>query len=267
MNYFKIYAIIWKKVILGLLMNNIKKKIILAAILAFCLMPLFAEDIFLHTRSTFAISQFWEYDAIKDGDSVVDGQARRKFSNFLTGSIGLGMEMVIWDNGRKRGSRLYFKGGMDVVFAGPTYFGQMLGTNTSAAMEAVAMKGGIFYTGLDMDIYIGGSFPKTDLLWGIGSLFYFMFPTYSPEIPVSDFAAHEKFAFYAAPSLLLAYDIFIPNTKFKITPQLRTGITCYPLLPDDFFADGKSYNTNEMYSGFYIDISVAFSFFAVKWKK
>ncbi len=248
-------------------MFNINKRLAIIVICTFCVVSLFAEDIFLNTRTTFAISQFWEYDAITDDGTVVNNQARRKFSNFLTGSIGAGMEMVIWDNGRKRGSRLYFKGGMDLVFAGPTYFGQMLGTNTMAPMEDVPMQGSIFYTGLDMDIYIGGSFPKTDLLWGVGSLFYFMFPSYSPEIPVADFASHEKFAFYATPSLLLAYDIFIPHTKFKITPQLRTGITCYPLLPDDFFADGKDYNTNEMYSGFYIDISVAFSFFAVRWKK
>ena len=250
------------------MMFNIKKIFIITAMLtALYAMPIFAEDIFLNVRTTFAISQFWEYDAITNDDTVVNDQARRKFSNFLTGSIGAGMEMVIWDNGRKRGSRLYFKGGLDLCFAGPTYFGQMLGTNTAAAMEAVAMKGGIFYTGLDMDIYIGGSFPKTDLLWGIGSMFYFMFPAHSPEIAVSDFAANEKFAFYAAPSILLAYDIFIPNTKFKITPQLRTGITCNPIIPDNFFADGKDYNTNELYSGFYIDISVAFSFFAVRWKK
>ncbi len=247
-------------------MLAINKKITLAILLTMIgSFEIFAENIYLNTRTTFAVSQFWEYNAFKESDEVK--LARRKFANYLTGSIGAGMEMVIWDNGKKRGSRLYFKGGMDLIFAGPTYFGQMNGTDIYAPMNKVDLGGGIFYTGFDMDFYIGGTFPKTDLLWGIGSMFYFTFPVYCPTMAISDFSSHEKFAFYAAPSLLLGYDIFIPDSKFKITPQLRTGITCYPLLPDDFFKDNNSYNTTEMYSGFYIDISVAFSFFSVQWKK
>jgi len=67
----------------------------------------------------------------------------------------------------------------------------------------------------------------------------------------------------------LAYDIFIPNTKFKITPQIRTGITCNPLIPNDLVGGMDQYDLTktEMYSGFYVDISVAFSFYSVQWKK
>jgi len=139
-----------------------------------------------------------------------------------------------------------------------------MGTLTSSPLN-----GGAFYTGFDMDLCVGGSFPKTNLLWGFGCMFYFTFPGYSPLIPVYKFDPTERFAFYAAPFISLAYDIFIPDTGFKITPQIRTGITCNPLIPNDLVGGMNQYDLakTEMYSGFYVDISVAFSFYSFQWKK
>ncbi|OHD05783.1 MAG: hypothetical protein A2086_09380 [Spirochaetes bacterium GWD1_27_9] len=232
---------------------------------------LFSENIYFFTRTTFAISQFWEGDTTGDPDLNSPAPVARKyFSNFLTGSFGAGVEMVIWDNGKKRGSRIFAKAGIDVLFAGPTYLGYYNYDPNKALsndqLKSVNLNGGLLYTGFDLDLFIGGSFPKTDLLWGLGSMFYFMFPSYGQNYNVSSFS--ERFNFYAAPALLIAYDIFIPNTNLKITPQLRTGFTCLPLIPNDMMKnETDGYKQKEMYSGFYIDLSVSFSFYAIQWKK
>lgn len=245
-----------------------KKTFILCAFLIAVVFSVHSENIYLFSRLTFANSQFWEKNVLTDSsDNVV--KARRVFSNFFTGSIGAGVEMVIWDNGIKRGSRIYFKSGFDVLFSGPSFFGVMEGDSPMGTLTPSPLNGGAFYAGFDMDLYVGGTFPKTDLLWGFGSMFYFTFPGYSPLISVDKFDSTERFAFYAAPFISLAYDIFIPNTKFKITPQIRTGITCNPLIPNDLVGGMDQYDLTktEMYSGFYVDISVAFSFYSVQWKK
>ncbi|MCK4796639.1 MAG: hypothetical protein KAT05_04615, partial [Spirochaetes bacterium] len=75
---------------------------------------LFSKNIYLFSRTTFSNSQFWEKQVNKnDSDNY-----RRIFSNYFTGSAGIGIEMIIWDIGKKRGSRLFFKGGVDLIFAG-----------------------------------------------------------------------------------------------------------------------------------------------------
>ena len=245
------------------------KKILLILILPIMItINIFSEHIFLFSRTTFAVSQFWEKNvAIDDSGNVTD--ARRVFSNFLTGSLGIGMEMVIWDNGRKRGSRIYVKTGMDVLFSGPTNFGVISGESASGTLKKKSLNGGAFYSGFDLDLFFGGTFPMMDLFWGIGSVFYFTFAGYAPKVGIDNFNVNERFAFYAAPALILGYDIFLPNTNYKITPQIRTGITCIPLIPDDLVGGMDKYNSDktEMYSGFYVDISVAFSFYSAQWKK
>ncbi len=244
------------------------KKLFVLFLLFMILSFSFSENIYFFTRSTFAISQFWEKNNKYDNNGNLT-DSRRVFANFLTGSLGAGVEMVIWDIGKKRGSRIYFKGGLDLLFMGPTYFGIIEEDNGIGAVIEKSLNGGAFYTGFDFDLFVGGTFPKTDLLWGFGAIFHFTFPAYAPNIAVENFKSNERFAFYAAPSLLLGYDIFIPHTNFKITPQLRVGLTCLPLIPDDLIGDMDNYKLDktDMYSGLYIDLSLAFSFYAIQWKK
>lgn len=228
-----------------------------------------SENIYFSTRTTFANAQFWERQVHKEYSDF----SRKIFANYFSGSVGVGMEMIIWDMGKKRGSRLYFKTGFDMLFSGLSFMGGYKEQEPNAQFYKYDDNGKAFYMGFDWDIYVGGTFPKTDLIWGFGSMFVFLFPTYSPNIPVSSF--YEKYSFYAVPSILLAYDIFIPNTKFKITPQLKLGFTANPMIPDDLLGVegtrdmdtvGGNYVRDYLYSGLYIDISVAFSFLSITWK-
>src|SRR4030042_2995844 len=120
---------------------------------------------------------------------------------------------------------------------------------------------GIFYLGFNMDLFIGGTFPRTNLLWGFGCSWNFLFPAYSSTYDVKNFS--EKFAFYAVPSIILGYDVFIPDSNIKITPQLRTGFTCNPFIPNDIIETTKTNETEyyplESYSGIYLELSVAVS--------
>jgi hypothetical protein len=247
---------------------SMKLKYIFIILLFFTGISLYSENIYFYTKTNFAISQFWEgFSSNENGNKIID---RKFFSNFLTGSIGMGMEMVIWDMGVKRGSRLYFKTGIDMLFSGPTYIGYYNENTSNGSLYQANMHGSAFFMGMDMDFFFGGTFPKTDLLWGFGSIFNFMFPVYSPYTT----SFNTKFYFYATPSILLGYDIAIPDTKFKITPQIRAGITCVPVMPSEIISETAGYEqgyghvlTTGFYSGFYIDFSVAFSFWNVTWKK
>lgn len=236
----------------------------------------FAENIYFSTRAAFSDSQFWERHENTEHSATDPVTARKIFSNFFSGSIGLGMEMIIWDIGKKRGSRIFFKTGIDMVFSGISTVAYYNENEDNPETQLLDIEGGAFYMGLDWDIFIGGSIPKTDLIWGFGCIFTFLFPTYAPAHNVQTF--REYYLFYAAPTILFGYDIFIPMTDFKITPQMRVGFTCNPLIPDDLLQDttltgGKfespSYGGTDgagMYSGLYIDLSVAFSFFSIEWK-
>ena len=183
--------------------------------------------------------------------------------------------------GKTRGSRLFVKTSTDLIFSGINYAGQydnsgeyvaqgvFVGESTNHAMYPLDINGGAFYTGLDWDLFFGGTFPRTDLIWGFGCIFTFLFPVYSPKYNTASFI--ETWNFYAAPAILLGYDIFIPNTKFKITPQIRAGFTCNPIIPGDLIRDtsttGGNWENFIKLSGPYIDFSVAFSFYSVQWKK
>jgi hypothetical protein len=229
---------------------------------------IYSENFYFYTKTTFAVSQFWE--GFSKNDTQID---RKLFTNILSGSMGLGFEMVIWDMGIKRGSRLYVRTGIDLVFSGSTYTGFIDVDTKDGSMYPVNLHGGVFFTGLDMDIYFGGTFPKTDLLWGFGAIFNFDFPSYSPYKSVDSF--NNKYYFYAVPSILLGYDIMIPDTMFKVTPMIRAGITCLPITTTDVINEElsgykKGYNISTYsgyYSGFYVDFSVGFSFFSKAWKK
>ncbi len=226
---------------------------------------IFSEDINFFTRTTFSNSQFWE----RQVNQYDDDDSRKVFSNFFSGSIGAGLEFIIWDIGITKGSRLFFKHGIDLVFSGISYAGAYDDQSANFTMYALDIDGGALFVGIDWDFYIGGTFPKTDLIWGLGCMWNFLFPSYSPNNEVSGF--FEKWHFYAVPSIFLGYDIHIPNTKFKITPQLKVGFTCNPLIPDDLIGDmatvGGDYKQTELYSGPYFDFSVAFTFASVQWKK
>ncbi|HOV13086.1 MAG TPA: hypothetical protein PK771_02280 [Spirochaetota bacterium] len=246
----------------------------------------YGENIYFFTRGGFSISQFWSGDTTGDTNLEKmdnnDKVHRKYFSNFLSGSMGFGIEMVIWDNGKKRGSRVYAKSSFDLIFSAPTYASYVNHDPQKSINDySFSSNGDIvnnsLYMGFGIDAYIGGTFPMTDLFWGIGSGFNFLFPT-NPDAYKNKIynltGYYIPMNFYATPSLLLGYDIFIPNTNFKITPQLRTGFTCLPLIPKDLMSDsslkdsgGKEFKTKELYSGFYIDLSVAFSFYAIQWKK
>lgn len=246
----------------------------------------FGENIYFFARNNFTISQFWSGDTTADTSlektSGVDRVYRKYFSNFLSGSFGVGVEMVIWDNGKKRGSRVYAKSCLDVIFSAPTYAGFANHDPDKKINDYKFSDNGDLvtnsaYVGFGIDAFIGGSFPMTDLIWGLGSAFNFLFPTNPNSYKNSVYSLTGTFIpmnFYAAPSLLIGYDIFIPNTNFKITPQMRTGFTCLPLIPKDLMSDyslrdngGNLYKVKEYYSGFYIDFSVAFSFYSIQWKK
>jgi hypothetical protein len=170
-----------------------------------------AENIYLQARSSWTTAQFWERNSYTDvsTDEII---SRNVFSNYFMGSIGFGMEMVIWDVGKKRGSRVYFKTGLDLIFAGPSYYG-IYNDQTNSPMEAINLNGGLFSMGFGIDLYLGGTFPKTDLIWGFGSGFNFMFPVSGSNYNVSSFV--ERFHFYATPSVLIGYDFLYP------TPILR----------------------------------------------
>ncbi len=247
---------------------------------------LYSENIYLFTRNSFSISQFWAGDTTGDTNlekmDANDRVHRKFFSNFLSGSFGVGIEMVIWDNGKKRGSRVYAKSSLDMIFSGPTYASFVNHDPQKNINDYNLTNGGdlinnSLYIGFGFDAFIGGSFPLTDIIWGLGSSFNFLFPTNPQAYKNNTYSMTGTYIpmnFYAAPALLIGYDIFIPNTNFKITPQLRTGFTCLPLIPKDLMSDdslkdplGKEFKTKELYSGFYIDFSVSFSFYAIQWKK
>lgn len=234
---------------------------------------LYSEDINFFTRSTFSNSQFWESQSYQDNPDY----ERNVFTNFFSGSVGFGMEFIIWDIGKTRGSRIFFKTGIDIVFSGISYAGAYSDYDPNDAdhkfnkdhnMTSLNINGGAFYSGLDWDFFVGGTFPKTDLLWGFGCIWNMLFPAYSPIYNVNSFV--ENYQFYAVPAVLIGYDIVIPKTKLKITPQIRAGFTCNPIIPADLIRDmsihGGSYIKHVMYSGPYIDFSVAFSFASIKWK-
>lgn len=231
---------------------------------------IFSEDINFFTRTAFSNSQFWE----RQVDQFDEDDSRKVFSNFFSGSFGAGLEFIIWDIGVSKGSRLFFKTGVDVVFSGISFIGAYNDQSDNVRMYSLYTinsnsNRGLFLTGLDWDFYIGGTFPKTDLIWGLGCMWVFLFPVYSPEYDTANFI--EKWHFYAVPSLLIGYDFRIKNTKFKITPQLKAGFTCNPLIPDDLLRDmatvGGDYKQTELYSGAYFECSVAFTFASVQWKK
>jgi hypothetical protein len=245
-------------------MKNLTIKIFTILFLLFTATLIYSEDINFFTRSTFSNSQFWESQSFNDDPNF----ERNVFTNFFSGSTGFGMEFIIWDNGKARGSRIFFKTGLDLLFSGFSYAGAYDVVNVDHGMASLNINGGAFYSGLDWDFFVGGTFPRTDLIWGFGCIWNFMFPSYSPVYNVNSFV--ENYQFYAVPAVLLGYDIIIPKTKFKITPQIRAGFTCNSVTPGDLIRDmgthGGSYIKHVMYSGPYIDFSVAFSFASVKWK-
>jgi|GEM_PF-1285961 len=223
-----------------------------------------SENIYFSTRGTFANSQFWE----REKESHHTLNSRKVFTNFFSGSFGFGMEMEIWDFGIKRGSRIFWKTGIDVVFSGISYAAAYEDDEGYPYTSELNINGGCFYTGIAWDIFIGGTFPKTNLIWGFGAIWTFLFPVYSPNIPVSSF--NERWHFYATPTFLLGYDIFIANRRFKLTPQMRVGFTCNPLIPHDVVdmeGPDNKYFPAEMYSGLYVDFSISFSFYSIEWKK
>ncbi len=245
----------------------ISKNKLLIVILSFIIASTFnqniySENIYFYTKTTFADSQFWERAISKYGDTSL-----KVFSNFLSGTMGLGIEMVIWDIGIKRGSRIYFKGGVDLVFAGLSYVGAYANDNKfNVSMYPLNINGGAFFTGVDWDLFVGGTFPKTNLIWGFGCIWTFLFPSYSPKYNVIDL--YQKFYFYATPAVLFGYDIIIPKSNFKITPQIRAGFTCNPVIPHELIRELRyNYSVQEKYSGFYVDFSLAFSFAQIKWKE
>lgn len=224
---------------------------------------LFSEDIFLFSRASFINAQFWERQVAKDDSSESD---RKVMSNYTGGSVGAGMEFVIWDLGKKRGSRLFFISGVDVAFLGLNYLGHIPDTLTYNPMKTVSIKGGASSVGVDFDFFLGGTFPRTDLKWGVGSNFYFMFSSYS-SVALSE---SEKFSFFTTPSVFIAYDFFIKNTELKITPMLKTGITCVPMIPYDYFDNMNHYEASaaeNWYSGIFVELSVSVAFKSFRWKK
>ncbi|MBN2546638.1 MAG: hypothetical protein JXB50_12630 [Spirochaetes bacterium] len=257
-----------------------KKRIFLLFLSVFFIFgsKIFPENLYLGIRGTFANAQFWELQ-----QRSYPLKYRNVYSNFFSGSVGFQVDFTIWDIGKKRGSRIFFKNGIDYVLSGLNFIGAYNVAATKYTTDSDAETGnapgvmyalyddGALYTGLSMDTFIGGTFPLTDLNWGFGCIFNFMFPVYSPANSVTNFT--EKFHFYAVPSILLAYDIFLPNNNFKITPQLRAGFTCLPMIPNDLLndtvntKDNNSYVQSLYFSGFYADISVAFSFHSIQWKK
>jgi hypothetical protein len=176
--------------------------------------------------------------------------------------------MEIFDAGKKRGSRIFFKTGVDMVFSGVSFIGAYEDDETDHGIYELNKNGGAFFFGIDWDLFFGGTFPKTDFIWGFGCIWTFLFPVYSPKYDVNTF--FEPWHFYATPTILFGYDLKIPNSNFKLTPQIKVGITCNPLIPDDLIRDmitvGGKYFQAEQYSGLYIDLSLAFSFVKITWR-
>lgn len=241
------------------------KKLLLSFLCLFSFLSVsYAEDFFLFGRTSFFNAQFWERQTGKSGV-----ENRKVMSNSTGGSIGTGMEWTIWDMGVKRGSRIFLFGGLDLVFVGLNYMAETKDTLLYNSINEIKLRGGgSLYIGLKLDLYVGGTFPLTDLKWGFGSDFYLTFHTYS-ETAVQN---SEIFAPFFTPSLLLAYDIFLnaARTKYKITPMLKVGLTCYPLIPNRFLSDLHLYNevtAENWYSGLYVEFSVSASFLSIPWKK
>ncbi|MCG8572893.1 MAG: hypothetical protein MJB14_22400, partial [Spirochaetes bacterium] len=219
-------------------MNQSKFKIILFSLLVILFIPfcVTAEDIKFHVRTSIANAQFWQRFCYTDNETTIDNDMKI-FSNNLMGNFGIGMEWILFDVGKKRGSRMFIKSGIDFIFTmSPTYVGKTNGYSTwdetaKDGMKNLGLAGDINYLGFDMDLFFGGTFPKTDLIWSFGAIFNFVFPVYSENVPISSLKSYERFRFFATPCISIGYDIHIPNTNFKITPQIRTGITCLPVIP------------------------------------
>lgn len=238
---------------------------------------IYSEDIYFYSKTSFKNAQFWE----KQYNRYAHSDTWNLYSNFFIGSIGAGVDWVIWDNGKKIGSRVFLKSDINLDFAGLSFLGGYkdassklydYSLNTLYDLQAKDdnNKDGAFYIGTTIELYMGGTFPRTDLVWGIGSGFSFYFPAYA--VTKSAVTFNEKFKFFATPSLLLAYDFFIPETKLKITPQLIAGFTCNPLIPNDLVDINNKYVKTEYYtltpySGAFFELSVLFSFMKLQWKK
>jgi hypothetical protein len=248
-----------------------KKNLLFFLLIVFSIISsnlLFSRDFNFFTRVNFSNAQFWERQVKKHENS----DSRKVFTSFFNGSAGVGLEFIIWDIGKERGSRLFIKHGVDLVFSGIHFAGaynDRVNNVDSYAMYELNTNGGALFTGVDWDFYFGGTFPKTDILWGIGCMWYFLFPSYSPKYNVAGFV--EKWHFYAVPSVFFGYDFIIPNTKFKITPHIKGGFTCNPLIPDDLIRDmhavGGDYVQVNIYSGAYFEAGVSFTFTSVRWRK
>ncbi len=240
-----------------------KKILLMLIIYTGVLQAVQSEELYFFTRMSGFNAQFWER---QDSDSR-SFDDRKIFSNFTGGSFGAGMEFVLWDMGVTRGSRLFLRYGIDMTFLAPNYLGITNDGMSYSSVEQVSLGNGAFYMGLSNDFYIGGTLPKTNFIWGLGTKFFFVYPVYTGGVT---FDRDEQFAFFAAPSLLLGYDIMIPNTYYKITPGLKVGFTCDPLIPNAYFPDMGKYDgsaAENWYSGLYVELSVSVSVFGIKWKK
>jgi hypothetical protein len=254
-------------------MNKIRHLIFSIFFLTLTNVFIFSENINFFSRTFFSNSQFWLQERSNIEDNNDDNNKRNIYTNFFSGGAGAGMEFIIWDMGKAKGSRLFFKTGADFVLSGLSYSGGFYYDTLDHTMFQINTNGGAMFTGIDWDFFLGGSFPKTDLLWGFGCIYNFLFPSYSPKYNVSNF--NQKWYFYAVPAIMLGYDITIPKTNFKITPQIRAGFTCNPVIPRELYANNNSnefstYNNRyaqTLQSGPYFDFSIAFTFTSVKWKE
>lgn len=248
-----------------------KKNLILTFMIFATFTSLFAEDIFIQGRSSVFNAQFWERRTSSDTDTFKN---QKIMTNTTGGSFGASAEWVMWDMGKTRGSRISLFGGLDVVFLGLNYMGHTDDGMAWSEMHDIDLEaGGAFYSGFKLDLYFCGTFPRTDLKWGFGFDANFMFQSYASVVKPYD---DEIFSPFFTPSVLLAYDILLKKTAtviYKLTPMLKVGLTCYPMVPDYFMTNMSNYgylkesSPENWYSGFYIELSVSTSFMSFKWKK
>lgn len=237
---------------------------------------IYSENIYFFAKTSFKNAQFWE----KQYNKYQHEDTWNIFANYFIGAIGGGVDWVIWDSGKKVGSRIYLKSSLNLDLAALSFIGgykdgyskiydYALNTMYDIRKKDKNGESGALYLGVVFDLFMGGSFPKTDLLWGVGCGFNFYFPAYTRVISVNEL--EEKFGFFTTPSILLAYDFFIPDTKLKITPQLVTGFTCLPLIQNELIEiktyHPAKYYTLTPYSGIFTELSINFSFYSIQWKR
>lgn len=239
-------------------MKNLCKLLIVLFILSSSISFTYA-NFFLGVRSGSYFNNFWAaYSVYEETDEDDDkGKVRRLYNTYNGFFVGLDISYKLMEATELKGSRLYISS--DICY----YFISMSGYFIDYMEKPFPPN---ISSSLSLSLYLNGTVPRTDVLWGLGSLFFFVFPNYV-DGKIYD-QINERFYFFAVPNIMIGYEILFENGQ-KISPQLRLGVNLNPYFSKDvrgniidsqnvIAGDGESHYYKM--AGFYIDLSICYYF-------